>query len=201
MEPSVKGSVVQATVTALAKLRASRRVSEEQLAARVSKGALALADTKVEPGLWYPIRPYNELVDFLWDLEGRRDDAMREAGVRSADAMSERGTYQQLEYADRVTRAPTRDDLIRQTRLIASVVPALYNFVKLSVRLSADEQYVEIVYANAELFCDALRISTEGFMTRVNERQGSQRTWTSERTRPDEIVFRMRVPERLAPKG
>ena len=198
MEPSVKGSVVEATVVALKRLRERAKVSEEQLAARVSKAALQLADSKIEAGLWYPIRPYNELVDFLWELDGRSEEKMREAGARSADVMSGRGTYQQLEYADRATRAPKLDDLLRQTKLISSVVPALYNFVKLEVRASADRQQIEIVYRNAELFSDALRISTEGFMTRVNERQGSQRTWTSERTRPDEIVFRMRIPERLA---
>jgi hypothetical protein len=198
VEPSVKGSVVEATVVALKGLRERGKVSAEQLAARVSKAALQLADSKIEAGLWYPIRPYNELVDFLWDLDGRSEEKMREAGARSADVMYGRGTYQQFEYADRVKRAPSIEDLLRQTKLISSVVPALYNFVKLEVRVSADRQNVEIVYSHAALFSDALRISTEGFMTRVNERQGSSRAWTSERTRPDEIVFRMRVPERLA---
>lgn len=199
MEPCVKGSVAAATVRGIQKLRETGRASAEQLAARVSKAALELAETKIEPARWYPVQPYTELVDFLWDLEGRRPEAMRKAGARSAEAMAERGSYQQLDYADRATRAPTRDDLLRQTKLISSMVPALYNFLKIQARLSADGQFVEIVYGNAALFSEALRISTEGFMTRVNERQGSQRAWTSERTSADEIVFRMRVPERLAP--
>jgi hypothetical protein len=198
MEPSVKGSLVAATVNAIQTFRERGRVSAEQLAARLSKAALELAEAKIEAPRWYPIQPYTELVDFLWDLDGRRPEKMRKAGARSADAMAERGSYQQLDYADRAARAPTREDLLRQTKLISSVVPALYNFLQTQVRLSADGQFVEIVYANAALFSDALRISTEGFMNRVNERQGSSRTWASERTKPDEVVFRMRVPERLA---
>lgn len=198
MEPSVKGGVVEATVRAIQVLRERGRVSEEQLAARVSKQALELAEAKIEVGRWYPIQPYAELVDFLWDRDGRAPEKMRKAGAASADAMVERGKHQQLDYAERVSRAPTREDLLRQTKLISSIVPALYNFLQVTVRLSADGQFVEIVYANAAPFSEALRISTEGFMNRVNERQGSSRTWASERTQPDEIVYRMRVPDRLA---
>ncbi len=201
MEPSAKGSVVSETVAALRRLREKGRVGEPQLAARLSKAALELLDTKVEVGRWYPMGAYAELVDFVWELGARTDDAMRKAGAKSADAMFERGLYQQLDYAERVQRAPSREDLLRQTRLITSVALALYSYLDVSTRLSANGAEVEIVYRNAAPFTEALRISTEGFMNRVNERQGSKRRWTSERTRPDEIVFRMRVPERLAPKA
>ena len=34
-------------------------------------------------------------------------------------------------------------------------------------------------------------------MNAINEMQGSSRRWTSERTAPDRIVFRLAIPSRL----
>jgi hypothetical protein len=114
--------------------------------------------------------------------------------------MFDAGLYQQLDYAGRVSRAKSRDELARQAKLISTVTSALYSFLQTSVRIAPDGVSLEIVYANAAAFREALRYSTEGFMNRVNERQGSSRRWTSERTRPDEIVFRMPLPVDLVEK-
>ncbi len=198
MEPSAKGSVVLGVVASLRSLRKNGRVSEEQLAARLSKAALTLFGEKVEAGRWYPMTTFAELVEMEWELSGRDPEYARRAGAQSADRMFDAGLYQQLDYAQRVNRAQTREALLSQTRLITTVTGALYSYLSCSARFSADGEKLEIVYGNAALFCEALRFSTEGFMSRVNERQESSRRWTSERTRPDEIVFQMPLPKRLA---
>jgi hypothetical protein len=198
MEPSAKGSVVVGVVSSLRSMKRAGRVSEEMLAARLSGGALSLLAEKIEGGRWYPMATFGELVDCEWEVTGRDPAYAREAGARSADRMFDAGLYQQLDYAGRVSRAKSQDELLRQAKLITTVTGALYSFLTTSVRISRDGSQLEIVYANAALFREALRFSTEGFMNRVNERQGSARRWSSERARPDEIVYSMPLPSRLA---
>lgn len=198
MEPSVKGSVVVGSVSSLRSLRRAGRVSSEALAARLSKAALGLLAEKIELGRWYPMAAFGELVDFEWELTGHDPEYAREAGARSADRMFEAGLYQQLDYAGRVPRAKSRDELVRQSRLIATVTGALYSFLTTSVRIAESGDRLEIEYANAAAFRELLRFSTEGYMNRVNERQGSSRRWTSARIRPDVIVYAMALPNRLA---
>ncbi len=199
MEPSVKGSIVVGAVAALRKLRKEGRVSGEALSARLSGPALELLDRKIEVGLWYPVRPFAELLDLEWELAGGRSpDHARESGARSADRLFASGLYQQLDYADRAERANSRDALRRQVHLVTSITSALYNFLRTSVRVEEASDCLEVVYGNATLFSEPLRLSTEGFMNQINVRQGSARRWTSERTSADEIVFRLELPERLA---
>lgn len=198
MEPSVKGSVVVGVVSSLRALKRAGKVSEEALGARLGAAALALLGEKIESGRWYPMAPFGELVDCEWDVTGRDPEYARQAGSRSADRMFEAGLYQQLDYAGRVSRAKTREELVRQAKLITTVTSALYSFLTTSVRIAESGDRLEIVYGNAAAFREPLRFSTEGYMNRVNERQGSSRRWTSARPRPDEIVYAMALPSRLA---
>jgi hypothetical protein len=197
MEPSAKGSVVVGVVSSLRSLKRAGRVSEEMLAARLGANALRLLGEKIEGGRWYPMATFGELVDYEWDVTGSDPAYAREAGARSADRMFDAGLYQQLDYAGRVARPKSREELVRQAKLITTVTGALYSFMTTAVRISQAGDQLEIVYENAGEFREPLRFSTEGYMNRVNERQGSSRRWTSERTRPDEIVFRMPLPGRL----
>ena len=197
MEPSVKGSVVVGSVSSLRSLKRAGKVTAEALAARLGKAALGLLAEKIEVGRWYPMATFGELVDFEWELTDRDADYAREAGARSADRMFEAGLYQQLDYAGRVERAKSSSELVRQSKLITTVTGALYSFLTTAVRIAESGDRLEIVYGNAATFREMLRFSTEGFMNRVNERQGSSRRWTSARTRPDEIVYAMALPTRL----
>ncbi len=201
MEPSAKGSVVVGVVASLRSQRKSGRVSDEQLTARLSAAALRLLEEKIEVGRWYPMAVFGELVDCEWALASRDPEHARKSGEKSADRMVATGLYQQLDYAERVDRAQNREALVRQAKLISTVTSTLYSYLKTSVRLSPEADHLEIVYSNASLFSEPLRISTEGFMNRINERQKSPRRWTSKRTRPDEIIFRMKLSTRLVAKG
>jgi hypothetical protein len=198
MVPSVKGSVVVGVVSSLRALKRRGGVSEDALSARLSADALRLLGGKIEVGRWYPMPAFAELVDLEWELGGRDPAGAREAGARSADRMFELGLYQQLDYAGRVARPKTLEELVRQAKLITTVTSALYSFLETHVRIASTGEALEIVYSNAAAFHESLRFSTEGYMNRVNERQGSSRTWTSARTRPDEVVFSMPLPSRLA---
>jgi hypothetical protein len=200
VEPSAKGAIVMGVVASLRKLRTSGRITTDQLAARLSGGAFALLEQKIEVGRWYPMPLFRELVDFEWALAGKRDpDFARGEGARSADLQFESGRYQQLDFAKRAGRAESSGAIVLQAKLITSLTAAFYSFLETSVGIDPENpRRLQIVYANAAAFPEALRSATEGFMSRINERQGSTRRWRSERAAPDRIVFWLELPERLA---
>src|SRR5262249_8813399 len=146
---------------------------------------------------WYPIGAFCELMDLNWELGGQRDpEFMRREGERSADRLFDTGIYPQLRFAEEAAKVQSRKDLVRQSRLISSITGSLYNFLRIEVRVGEGEN-LQIVYEDAAPFSEALRFSTEGFMNQINKRQKSAQRWTSERQRPDRIVFEMSMPSRL----
>ena len=199
MEPSAKGSIVMGVVAVLRKLRTGGQLSNEQLAARLSRGALELLEQKIELARWYPMQLFAELVAFEWEVVGKRDpEYARRSGAQSADHQLESSRYQQMDYAKRAKKAESSNALLLQARLITTVTAAYYSFLETSVAIDpARPDRIEIVYANAAAFLEPLRYATEGFMSRINERQGSSRRWHSERSAPDRILFWMELPRRL----
>ena len=198
-QPSAKGTLVLGAVVAARRHREKGRISEQQLEVRLSGPALTLIDQKILIAAWYPIDAFCELMDLNWELGGQRDpDFMRREGERSADRLFDTGIYPQLRFAEEAAKVQSREDLVRQSRLISSITGSLYNFLQIEVRVDdGEEGNLQIVYEHAAPFSEALRFSTEGFMNQINKRQKSVRRWTSERPRPDRIVFRMSVPGRL----
>lgn len=196
---AVKGSLVLGAVVAVRRLRDGGRVPAEQLAARLSGDALALIDQKIDVGRWYPMAAFCELLDVDWEIAGDRDPGfMRQGGAHTAERLFDRGIYQQLDYAQRTERVQSRDALVRQARLITTITGTLYNF--LEVEVNVDPQHpdrLEIHYHNAAEYSEALRYTTEGFMDWINRQHGSSQSWTSERPRPDLVIFRLPLPTRL----
>jgi hypothetical protein len=199
VEPSAKGSIVMGVVATLRKLRTGGQLSNEQLSARLSGAALELLEQKIELSRWYPMPVFAELVAFEWEVVGKRDPAYaRASGALSADRQIESARYQQMDFAKRAKKAESSNALLLQARLITTVTAAFYSFLQTSVEIDpARPDRLEIVYANSAAFPEPLRYATEGFMNRINERQGSSRRWQSERTAPDRILFWMELPERL----
>lgn len=204
MEPSVKGSLVVGAAVSVRRHREAGRISPEQLEARLGGTALELIDDrKIEIGRWYPAAAFCELLDLDWEVASDRDpEHARRAGTVSADHLFDSGIYQQLDYAERAERVKSRSELMRQARLITTITGTLYNFLEFEVRIDEERtRSLEIQYGNASAFPEVLRYNTEGFMNQINHRQGSSRCWSSERVRPDLVVFRLPLPQRLADAG
>jgi hypothetical protein len=196
VEPSVKGSLFVTGVVPVRRYRDSGRLSEDQITARLGPVALEMLDQKIDISRWYPIGAYCEMLDIDWEIAADRNPIyMWHMGEDTARRFFERGIYQQLDYAKRAQRPDSQRSLVRQSRLIVTVTNSLYNFLEIDVRVAND--VLEIVFGNAALFPEALRYTTEGFMTEVNRWQGSPRTWTSERVAPDRVSFQLELPERL----
>ena len=200
VEPSVKGSLMLGGVVAMRRHLKQGRMSAPQLAVRLSPPALELMEQKIDLGRWYPVKVFCEILELEWEVGGHRDpDYMRRQGEQAADHLFETGIYQQLQYAERSDRVRSREQMLLQAKLISTITGTLYNFLQFEVRISPeDPDRLEILYGNAALFSEGLRLSTEGFMNQINKRQGSSRRWTSVRVRPDLLAFRLSLPERLA---
>jgi hypothetical protein len=195
-DPSVKGLLVGGVVANLRRLTERGAVSEDALEARLGPRALELLQAKVDPAVWYPIEAYRELVDLLWELEGRREpDYMREKGRAWARKMYEAQRYQQLEYADSRTRSiQSGEEAVRQGRLIASLIQTFWNFVEPKVELAPDRPDTlrfTLEGPLASLFPEANRYTTEGFLNHMVERGGGTHRATSERPTPERIVFHL----------
>jgi len=197
--PCIKGSLVLGAVVTVRRIRDRGRIAPDQLAARLSAGALRLLDEKIDFGRWYPLDEFCEILDTDWEVGGKRDpDYMREEGARAADRLFESGIYQQLQFAERSGRANATDNLIRRTKLITTITGSLFNFLTTEVRLNPEQRdSLEILYNNASGYSEALRYTTEGFMNQINKRQGSSRRWSSSRVRPDLVLFTLRLPRRM----
>jgi hypothetical protein len=199
-QPSAKGTLVLGAMVSVRRLRDRGKIAPETLALRLGAAALELLDQKINIAGWYPIQAFTDLMNLHWEVSGHRAaQFMRDEGARTADRLFDSGIYQQLQFAESTGRVSDRDALIRQARLITSITGSLYNFLETSVGVDpAHPDELQISYSNAAGFDEALRLSTEGFMNRINHRQKSTRIWTSERAAPDRVVFRMALPSRLA---
>jgi hypothetical protein len=212
-EPSVKGSMLLLSVLAVRRLKQATAPTDEAFRKALSPEALALLkragnlpadvfekslsdetlallDREIVITSWYPMWQFNELEEFMWEHLSKRDPSMaRKAGAESFKSMQKTGRYQQFAFAERAEGATSTKDVIRQTRLIASILAGYYNFLEVEVGLDPDSEDLQIVYGNAGLFCDPLRYSTEGFMTAVTRVRNGVTDWISERVAPDRIVF------------
>ncbi len=195
----VKGNLLLGAVVAVRRLRDRGRVPAEQLAARLSGTALELIDQKIDVTRWYPVAAFCELLDVDWEVAGNRDpEFMRQGGARTAERLLDRDIYHQLDYAQRTERVQSRDALVRQARLITTITGTLYDFLEVEVCVDPElPDQLEIRYHNAAEYSEALRYTTEGFMNQINRGHGSSRSWTSERPRPDLVIFRLPLPTRL----
>jgi hypothetical protein len=200
-EPSVKGSLMLGAVVSVRRHRKQGRITQDQLTARLSGSALELVEQKIDIGRWYPVKAFTELLDLDWEVGASRDPQyMRRQGEESANRLFGSGIYQQLAYAERAGRVANAADLKRQSTLITTITGTFYNFLRFEVRINRERgDTLEIIYANAALFSEALRYSSEGFMNQINRRQGSKVTWSSRREKPDVVVFTLPLPSRFVP--
>jgi len=200
VEPSAKGSLVLGSVVSVRRQRDRGLLSAETLAARLSPAAVDLVDQKIDVSRWYPIGVFCELLDVDWEVGGERDpDYMRGEGRRAAARLFDSGIYHQLDYAERAEKVQTRERLVRQSKLISTLTGTLFNFLRFEVQIEPDR--LEIHFHDAGPFSEALRFTTEGFLNEINARQKSTRRWSSERLRPDHVMFRLSLPSRLSAEG
>jgi hypothetical protein len=193
-QASVKGLLLGGVVVNVRRLCERGSLTDADLEARLTRPAIALLGEKIDPALWYPLDAYRELVDLLWQVEGGKNpDYMREKGRAWAKKLYDAHRYQQLEYsAEHASKVDSDAEAVRQGRLIASLVQTFWNFVETRVDLDPDRPHtLRMTIDGTAPLPDANRYTTEGFLNHMVERGGGTARASSERPRPNRVVFRL----------
>jgi hypothetical protein len=130
--PSIKGTAFVSAVGDLQALVEAGRISEEQLEARLPTQDLAILESKILPGDWYPIESYGRIIDRLGEIEGGGAAYHIQRGRRAAERLLQSGIYRQLDRAivqrDRATLERQGRDKNALIAIMLTVGRTLYNF-------------------------------------------------------------------------
>ncbi len=198
--PSVKGSVLAGHAEVLMKYLASHPMDPKILARRFPDGEVAFLSRPISAGAWYDVRMYQRLLEFLRDYPGHEDNVyLLDAGRRSAEALIRSGFYQQMEYVGRTQLQAHKDPEARfqafgrDLRLLATLTPTIFNFVKSSILADPDHprRWINQYDATAP-FPDVCCWTAQGFCNRMAEEHGTPELWQWKRLRADQVQFRMR---------
>jgi len=197
--PSVKGSLIAATVEDVKKLVEAGTLSEEELERRLEADDLEVLSRGVQMVGWYDIRIYARMLEILKDVEGGgSNDYLRLRGARSAERLLNAGLYQQLEYLNRTQIANSADSQARflafgrDLRLLTTLSGSIYNFMRWEAQIDPEiRNRYKIQVTEATAFPDDMGWAAEGFINRMAKQHGDPDLWRWQRTAPDLMVFRM----------
>lgn len=194
--PSIKGVLLSKLVPDVQELLERNEAARERLLAPLSAGSVELLEGKVEIGRWYPIEQYAEITDLIWQEEGDGSPAyLQRRGAEAMQRLMDGGLYQQLRYLGREDggfRTPvTREQVLRDCRLVGSVTGALINFTEQSWDWDPARPDVLLhEIREATDFPDCMRHIHEGVETLlVRLARPDAPAVTSERPTRDHIVF------------
>lgn len=200
--PSIKGTGISSLIEDVAKMRDDGRLPAALLEERLGAADRALLDQPVNVAGWYDIHSYRRLAELLCEVEGRREDLLRERGAAAARRLAAAGLYQQMDLRsldENLEGDQAFEAWGRSLRLITTLSGSLLNFGRFAVERDPDhaDRY-QIVIHDAVEVPEVLAYTTEGFMNAMSEmspthREGAGPMWRMERTR-DRVVYRMTRP-------
>jgi len=197
--PSVKGSLIAASVEDIRKLVQAGTLSQAEIERRLEPGDLEVLSQDVSLMGWYDIRIHARMLELLKDVEGDgSDDYLRRRGAQSAERLLDAGLYQQLEYLNRTQLANTVDSLDRflafgrDLRLLTTLSGSIYNFTRWESQIDPEiANRYKIRVSDSKAFPDIMGCAAEGFINRMAKQHGQADLWRWQRAAPDLIVFRM----------
>ena len=204
--PSIKGASISSLVEDIAKLRDSGGIPTELLAERLTDADRELLDRPVNVASWYDIHSYRRMAELLCEVEGRREDLMRERGAAAAKRLAAAGLYQQMDTVasfddDRQLDEDSRFQAYgRRLKLIATLSGAILNFADFRVLVDPDspDRYCIEVH-DAEAMPELLAYTSEGFINAMAQLGSTEDTthkrpsWKLER-KARILRFRMSAP-------
>jgi len=193
-EPSIKGSIFQGVVADVLRLLESGSLDRDRLETALEADDLERLESKILPGLWYPLASYARLAELLMRVEGGGDRRyMVSRGARAAERLFEAGLYQQLARGDEIgaaKRAANEPWTTHEGNLMASLAGAIFNVSRW--RFTGDpatgRRWVEVSEASA--LPEVTRWAAEGFIAYMASRiSGLSVRVTSDRPGPERITF------------
>jgi hypothetical protein len=197
--PSVKGSLIAASVEDIKKLVQAGTLSESELERRLEPGDLEVLARGVSMMAWYDIRIHARMLELLKDAEGGgSDDYLRRRGAQSAERLLDAGLYQQLEYLNRTQLSNTADSLERflafgrDLRLLTTLSGSIYNFTRWESQVDPEiKNRYRIRVSDSKAFPNLMGCAAEGFINRMAKQHGEPDLWRWQRAAPDLMIFRM----------
>ena len=200
-QASVKGTIIEAVVGSLIRLRDAGRVTEDQLEVRLEAEEFALLDSKINTAGWYPMTIYTRFLELLGDIEGGGSPAyFIERGRANARHLMDAGLYEQLSFVDRwkeSARSGSVEESIARfaskLKLVVTLATSIYNVGRWVIEPDEDHPgRVWIAIHDAGDYSEPMRLAAEGFLNECGSgRSRGPDMYTSERPRPDLILFRM----------
>ena len=183
ISPSIKGSGVSSLIEDLSKMREEGRAPAALLEQRLTPSDRALLDRPVNLAAWYDIHSYRRLAELLCEVEGRREDLLRERGAAAAKRLAEAGLYQQMELVGRSRDEDLDGDAAfeaygRSLRLITTLSGSLLNFGRFAVEVDPDHPHRYCIEIHeADDFPEVLAHTTEGFINAMAEMAPTYRSY------------------------
>lgn len=193
--PSVKGTTLGFLVDE-AKAGLESGALPESAVTELSADTRGLLQHGVLPAAWYAVGHYDELGEWLARRVGDRIEYLRGLGARDFERLQKVTTYQQVAYVDHVQQRRDVMGKLRDSRLITSMMAAVFNFSHWSPQPDPDSpRHIVIEVRDATLIPECFRFLTEGFQTAMNRTINPQaRAVRSERVSEDVILFRTNGP-------
>ena len=191
--PATKGILIQHAVERIQGYLDSGRLSRDQLELRLAAEDLAFFDgEKVIAGLWYPVARHHRLLDLIFEVEGRSDQAMIELGRAAGEQMLRAAAFGAMFEA-----AARRGDAGAGT-LLVKLADLVLTFTKWRfLGPSLGDFSIEVTEAR-EVSDHACRNVT-GLIEVLGSRVlGRSLAVTSERPEPGRILFRGEARSRAA---
>lgn len=204
-QASVKGTIVEAVVEELVRLRDADRVTGEELEVRLEPEDCALFEGKINAAGWYPMATYTRFLELLGDIEaGGAPAYFIERGRANARRLMDSGLYQQLGFLERwqesvrggaVEESAMIPSYAAKLKLVVTLATSLYNVGQWVVERDEDNPgRIWIAVHEAGDYSEPMRLAAEGFLNECARERGRVQgadLYASERPRPDLILFRM----------
>lgn len=167
-EPRIKGRPFQPAVALLSTM------DEQQLESHLSREAIQLVQSKIDPMAWYPAPVVRELMEYFWnDCLGKRSELALAGGQRLAHEMLESGRYQQLDSARAMSLPSSMTEALWVAKTIGTAPLLLYNFLEIDAKPTPlTDSTLALVYSNIEFFGEIDLWAGAGFIQQVLDWMG-----------------------------
>ena len=189
--PSIKATGFQSAADDLIRLIDARRISREEVEARLRADDLRYLDKQLAATTWIPIDTYRRVIDILVELEanGQAEVYLHGRGVRAGQRLHKAGLYRQFE-------ASTETWGNRVGKIVTTMAAVLYNFTKWTFEAGAEHGLFLITVEGARDFPEVVRFTTQGFIEYASRAISSRNEIvTSERPTPNKILYHGRRPK------
>ncbi|MCG8591322.1 MAG: hypothetical protein MJE66_18670 [Proteobacteria bacterium] len=195
-EPRVKGTLLQGVAATVQGYVEQGALSVEDLEARLSAETLSLLEQKLLIIRWYPVVAYRELLDVVWEVDGRRrPEFLLQLGEAAAKGLLMSDTYRSFLDSARASEHRSVDELLRRARVTIRLTDMFYDFVRVSAHYDDQWHRLELIYDEVEPFSEAMVLATQGFLNGLLDLVADPNPdlgpllWKMERPEPARVIF------------